>query len=66
ANRVKHFIKFVFEKIARGNKRQAWLRKLDCNALKFYRLSYKIRDVLELLLIEFDFLVANVADFIHR
>jgi len=62
---VKHFIKFIFKKIAYGNKRQAQLQKLDCNALKFYRLSYKIKDILELPPMEFDFLVTNIVDFIY-
>lgn len=63
---MKHFIKFVFEKATRGNERQTRLRKLDCDALKFCGLAYKVRDILELPPAEFDFLVANAADFIHR
>jgi len=65
ATRVKHFIKFTFKKATCGNKRQTRLRKLDCDALKFYRLAYKVRDILKLPLVEFDFLIVNVVDFIY-
>lgn len=65
ATRVKHFIKFVFEKTTRGNDRQARLRKLDCSALKVCGLSYTVREVLELPFAQFDFLIENVTDFIH-
>ena len=66
ATRVKHFIKFVFEKTNRGNDRQKQLRKLDCSALKVCGLSYTVKEVLELPSAQFDFLIDNVADFIHR
>lgn len=66
AIRVKHFIKFVFEKTTRGNERHMQLRKLDCNVLKFCGLAYKIKDVLELPTAQFAFLVENVADFVQR
>jgi len=42
------------------------LRKLDYDALKFYRLAYKIRDILKLPPVEFNFFVVNVVDFIYR
>ncbi|XTI90736.1 hypothetical protein V2W45_1245197, partial [Cenococcum geophilum] len=66
ATRVKHFIKFIFKKATYRNERQTRLRKLDCDTLKFYGLAYKVRDILKLPPVEFNFLIANVADFIHR
>ncbi|XTI91500.1 hypothetical protein V2W45_1248303, partial [Cenococcum geophilum] len=66
ATRVKYFIKFIFKKITYRNKRQTRLRKLNCNTLKFCGLAYKVKNVLKLLLAEFNFLIANIADFIHR
>lgn len=66
STRVKHLIKFVFENATRGTERQTRMRMLDCNALKLCGLAYKIRDIIELPATEFDFLLANVADFIHR
>jgi hypothetical protein len=65
ANRVKYFIKFFFEKTTRRNERQICLQRLDCNALKFCGLSYKIKDMLELLSAEFNCLIAKVEDFIY-
>ena len=62
---MKYFIKFTFKKATRRNKRQTRLQKLDYNTLKFYRLAYKVRDILKLPLAEFNFLIANVADFIY-
>ncbi|KFZ15462.1 hypothetical protein V501_02713 [Pseudogymnoascus sp. VKM F-4519 (FW-2642)] len=66
ATRVKHFIKFVFEKTTRGDERHMRLRKLDCDALKFCGLTYKIREVLELSAAQFDFLVENIGDYVRR
>jgi hypothetical protein len=66
ATRVKHFIKFTFEKTTRGNDRHKRLRKLEPNALKFCGLSYKIKELLELPAVQFEFLVANIADFVHH
>jgi hypothetical protein len=66
ANRLKHFIKFVFEKANRGHKQQIHFQKLECNALKFCGLSYTVREILELPTAQFDFLIENIADFIHR
>jgi hypothetical protein len=63
---VKHFIKFVFEVINHSKERQTRLRKLDCNSLKLCGLSYTVKEVLELPNEQFDFLVENVVDFIHR
>jgi hypothetical protein len=65
AIRVKHFIKFVFEKTTRDQERQRQLRKLEFNALKFCGLSYKIKDIIELPTARFDFLVEKVATFIQ-
>jgi hypothetical protein len=69
ANRMKTFIKFVFGETNRGGKQekqQTQFRKLPCDALKFCGLSYTIKEVLELPTAQFDFLIANVADFINR
>jgi len=66
ATRVKHFIRFTFEKTTRGNERHTRLRKLECNALKFCGLTYKIKEVLELPAAQFDSLVANVGAFVRR
>lgn len=64
--RVKHFIRFVFEVTNRSKERQTRLRKLDCNSLKLCGLSYTVKEILELPTVQFDFLVENVADFIHH
>ncbi|KAF2175342.1 hypothetical protein K469DRAFT_743379 [Zopfia rhizophila CBS 207.26] len=66
ATRVKHFIKFVFEKTNRGHKQQARLRALEFNALTFCGLLYTVRELLELPAIQFDFLVENLPDFVRR
>ncbi len=66
ATRVKHFIKFVFEKTNRWKERQAQLRRLECDALKVCGLSYTIKEIHELPLAQFDFLVANITDFVQR
>lgn len=91
ATRVKHLIRFTFEKTTRGTgcslasrnsgnpagddgdtkqktlrERQTRLRKLECNALKFCGLTYKIKDLLELPAAQFEFLVVNVGHFVQR
>jgi hypothetical protein len=66
ATRIKHFIKFTFEKTSRSNERSIRLRKLECNALKLCGLTYKIKEILELPAPQFDFLLANVTDFVHH
>ena len=66
ATRVKHFIKFVFEKTERWKERQTQLRKLECDTLKFCGLSYTIKEIHELPLAQFDFLVANISDYVQR
>ena len=66
ATRVKHFIKFVFERTDRWKERQILLRRLDCDALKVCGLSYTIKDIHELPLAQFHFLVANITDFVQR
>jgi hypothetical protein len=65
AIRVKHFIKFVFEKTTRDQERQRLLRGLEFNALKFCGLCYKIKDIIELPAARFDFLVENVNNFLQ-
>ncbi|KAF2788648.1 hypothetical protein K505DRAFT_328792 [Melanomma pulvis-pyrius CBS 109.77] len=66
ATRVKHFLKFVFEQTTRGENRHLAFRKLDCNTLKFCGLSYKVKDIIELPQTQFDFLIENVSNFVHR
>lgn len=66
ATRVKHFIKFTYEKTNRGKERPKRLRGLGCNDLKFCGLTYKLKDVLELPATHFEFLVTRVGDFMHR
>ena len=66
ATRVKHLIKFSFEKASRGKERSTRLQGLECNALKFCGLAYKLKDVLELPATYFDFLIANAGNFVHR
>lgn len=66
ATRVKHFIKFVFERTDRWKERQTQLRRLECDALKFCGLSYTIKEIHELPLGEFSFMVANITEFVRR
>jgi hypothetical protein len=66
ANRVKQIIKFTYEDSSRNAERSARLRKLDCNALKFCGLAYKIRDLLELSDMQFDFLMEYAPQFVHN
>lgn len=66
ATRVKHFIRFTFEKETRDKSLSTRLRGLECNALKFCGLTYKLKDILELPPAQFDFLVAKAEDFVHR
>lgn len=66
ATRVKHFLRFVFERSTRASERCIRLRNLNCNALIFCGLSYKIRDILDLPQLQFDFLADNVEDFVQR
>lgn len=56
-NGAKHIIKFTYEKSSRNEARSAWLRKLECNGLKFCGLAYTIRDLLKLPELQFEFLV---------
>lgn len=65
ATRVKHIIKFVYEKSTRDEKKSARLRGLECNALKFCGLTYKIRELLELSELQFEFLVDYITEFVH-
>ncbi|KAF2866026.1 hypothetical protein BDV95DRAFT_245498 [Massariosphaeria phaeospora] len=66
ATRVKHFLKFVFERTTRGNNRHLAFRQLDCNALTFCGLTYRVKDIIELPQTRFEFLVKNVSDFVQR
>lgn len=66
ANRVKNFLKFVFEKTTRDSARQARLRTLDCSSIKLCGLSYTVREIIELPRRLFDFLVENVFSFVEQ
>jgi len=56
----------VFENTTRSVDRNERLRNLDCNALKFCGLSYKIKEILELPMAQFDYLVERVGDFVEQ
>jgi hypothetical protein len=64
ATRVKHIIRFVYGESC-NDERGARLRKLECNALKFCGLAYKVRDILDLPGPEFDFLIEHIDDFVR-
>ena len=66
ANRVKNFLKFVFEKTTRDSARQARLRTLDCSSIKLCGLSYTVREIIELPRPLFDFLIENVPSFVEQ
>ncbi|KAJ6019427.1 hypothetical protein N7522_001494 [Penicillium canescens] len=66
ANRVKRFVKFVFEESPRDPTRQAQLRKLDCSSMKFCGLSYTVREIVELAAPQFDFLMERVSNFVEQ
>ncbi|KUL81318.1 hypothetical protein ZTR_09580 [Talaromyces verruculosus] len=65
ATRIKHFLKFVFEKISAESSRNMQLRNLDCSSLKLCGLSYTVREIVELPSRTFDFLVQHVSDFVQ-
>jgi hypothetical protein len=48
ATKVKHFICFVFQKESCREGRHKQLRNMDCDALKFCRLSYTTEDIVKL------------------
>ncbi|OAG04877.1 uncharacterized protein CC84DRAFT_1206435 [Paraphaeosphaeria sporulosa] len=68
ALRVKKMIKFTFgdpSRAADSDKvRSARLRKLDCNALKFCGLAYKVNEVCLLSELHFDLLLEKVTEFV--
>lgn len=66
ATRVKHLIKFVFEKTTRWKERQTQLRKLECDPLKVCGLTYTIKEIHELPSTQFEFLISNITDFVRR
>ncbi|OAT07879.1 hypothetical protein BDBG_03897 [Blastomyces gilchristii SLH14081] len=66
AVRVKHLMKFVFEKASREKKKQEKLKNLDCNSLVFLGLSYNVKTLYEMRMTQFDFLIDNIGDFIRR
>jgi hypothetical protein len=66
ATRVKHIVKFTFGVTNIGKEWSIRLRTLDCNALKFCGLTYKLKEIHELSAAQFDFLLANVTDFVHH
>lgn len=64
ATRVKHVIKFVFEKTTRDVEKQTQLRQLDFNGLKFCGLCYKIKEIIEMPATRFNFVVENVTSYV--
>ena len=66
ATRVKRFLKFFFEQTPRGGNRSKELRKLECNVLKFCGLCHTIEDIIHLPEDQFEFLIQNITDFVHR
>ncbi|KAL4755869.1 uncharacterized protein BDW70DRAFT_33765 [Aspergillus foveolatus] len=65
AIRVKHLLKFVFEKNNREPTRKRRLQELDCSSLKLCGLSYTVREITELASEAFEFLVKNIANFVE-
>ncbi|KAF2007409.1 hypothetical protein P154DRAFT_558657 [Amniculicola lignicola CBS 123094] len=65
ATRVRHIVKFAYEKSSRNEERGACLQKLDCNALKFCGLAYTVRDLLGLPDLHFEVLMEYIAEFVH-
>ncbi len=66
ATKVKHFIRFVFRKESRGGGRHKQLRDLDCNAIKFFGLSYTIEEIVKMDDGEFETLKNRGVEFFHR
>jgi hypothetical protein len=67
STRVKHLIKFAFEKPTRDtDDRSSKMQKLDCNSLKLCGLAYKVKDIIEMPSQNFEILVGGcVAQFIR-
>jgi hypothetical protein len=65
AIRVKHFVKFVFERATRANvkDKQFRLQELDCTSLKLCGLSYVVKELVDMPSRLFDFLVAKLPSF---
>src|SRR2546421_5764301 len=66
ASRAKYFLKFVFEQTDQGKEKQTQLRMLPPDVLIFCGLSFKVKKIYGMPSGQFDFLVANLADFIQR
>lgn len=66
AIRVKHFMKFIFEKIDRWKGKQNRLRDLDCDVIIFCALCYKVKEIYHMPPTQFDFLVAIITEFVRR
>ncbi|EER41757.1 conserved hypothetical protein [Histoplasma capsulatum H143] len=66
AVRVKHLMKFVFEKAGHEKEKQERLKNLDCSSLIFLGLSYNVKTLYEMRTSQFDFLINNIGDFIRR
>jgi hypothetical protein len=68
ASRAKHFLKFVFEQTdqEKEKEKQTQLRMLPPDVLIFCGLSFKVKKIYGMPSGQFDFLVANLADFIQR
>lgn len=65
ANRVKHFMKFLFEKTDRAKDKQARLRELDCDVIIFCAHCYKVKEIYHMAPVQFDFLLANVTEYVR-
>lgn len=66
--RVTEMVKFAYGAKEYKNPveaRRAGMRQLDCNALKFCGLAFRIRDIVKLSDLEFEMLVEHVTEFIH-
>ncbi|KAK3687211.1 hypothetical protein B0T22DRAFT_534653 [Podospora appendiculata] len=66
ATKVKHLIRFVFQKESRGGARHRKLRAYDCNALKFLGLSYSIPEIVKMDDTEFEVLQNCGPEFFRR
>ena len=65
ATKVKHLIRFVFWKQARGGDRHRQLRDLDCDTLKFCGLSYTTEDIVKMEDAKFALLQSHSVEYMH-
>lgn len=66
ATGVKHFIRFIFRKESCGGERYKKLCYIDCDALKFFGLSYIINEIANIDETEFEILLIYGEDFFRR